>query len=220
MSQPAARVGDMHTCPMSDGPKPHVGGPISTGDPTVIICGQPTARVGDKATCIGPPDAIAQGAPAVLIGGKPAARLGDKTIHGGVIITGCTTVLIGSRIIGIPVPVPANANSIACQNEQLVVQNNNSGPDRACTQAHEEQHIRDWKERYGEDLCKGVSNGHQPVGGGVDYDEFLRQSECRAYRIGKACRQNLLRTAPNTDKPAIQRGIGRDDRMLRDYSCN
>lgn len=67
--QPAARLGDMHTCPLSDGPKPHVGGPIATGSATVLIGGQPAARQGDTATCAGPPDTIAAGCPTVLIGG-------------------------------------------------------------------------------------------------------------------------------------------------------
>lgn len=67
--QPAARLGDMHTCPLSDGPKPHVGGPIATGSATVLIGGQPAARQGDTATCAGPPDTIVAGAPTVLIGG-------------------------------------------------------------------------------------------------------------------------------------------------------
>ena len=65
---PAARVGDMHTCPMFDGPKPHVGGPITMGSPTVFIGGMPAARVGDMATCTGPPDTIAAGCPTVMIG--------------------------------------------------------------------------------------------------------------------------------------------------------
>ncbi len=94
---PAARLGDMHTCPMVDpGPKPHVGGPILPPcEVTVIICGQPAARVGDKAFCVGPPDTIAMGSPTVLIGKKMAARIGDPTVHGGVIVAGCPTVLIG-----------------------------------------------------------------------------------------------------------------------------
>ena len=93
---PAARVGDNHTCPMSDGPKPHVGGPIlPTGCPTVLICGSPAARVGDRALCVGPPDVIVMGSPTVLIGGPQAARIGDRTAHGGVIVVGCPTVLIG-----------------------------------------------------------------------------------------------------------------------------
>jgi len=93
---PAARLGDMHTCPMSDGPKPHVGGPILPPcAPTVLVGFQPQARVGDMATCVGPPDSIAVGSPTVLIGNKMAARLGDCTVHGGVIVQGCPTVLIG-----------------------------------------------------------------------------------------------------------------------------
>ena len=67
--QPAARVTDMHACPMFDGPKPHVGGPITgPGSPTVLIGGLPAARVGDAAQCAGPPDSIVMGAPTVLIG--------------------------------------------------------------------------------------------------------------------------------------------------------
>ncbi len=97
MGMPAARVGDMHTCPMSDGPKPHVGGPVlPAGCVTVLIAGQPAARLGDMATCVGPPDVVVKGEPTVLIGGQPAARLGDRTAHGGVIVAGCATVLIGN----------------------------------------------------------------------------------------------------------------------------
>jgi uncharacterized Zn-binding protein involved in type VI secretion len=70
--QPAARMGDMHTCPMvTPGvpPVPHVGGPITMGSATVLIGGQPAARMGDMATCTGPPDTIVVGCPTVLIGG-------------------------------------------------------------------------------------------------------------------------------------------------------
>jgi uncharacterized Zn-binding protein involved in type VI secretion len=95
MGQPAARIGDMHTCPMVTGNVPHVGGPIVKGCPTVLIGGMPAARIGDQAVCVGPPDAIAQGEATVLIGGIPASRMGDKTAHGGVIVAGCPTVLIG-----------------------------------------------------------------------------------------------------------------------------
>ncbi|WOD42837.1 PAAR domain-containing protein [Hwangdonia lutea] len=93
----AARVGDMHTCPMvNPGPVPHVGGPIlPAGEPTVLIGGMPAARVGDMAVCTGPPDTIAAGSATVLIGGMPAARMGDSTAHGGVIVLGLPTVLIG-----------------------------------------------------------------------------------------------------------------------------
>ncbi len=91
-----ARITDMHTCPMVTGTVPHVGGPIITpGDPTVLIAGLPAARAGDMAICTGPPDTIAMGSATVLIGGKPAARMGDLTAHGGTIIAGCATVLIG-----------------------------------------------------------------------------------------------------------------------------
>ena len=93
---PAARAGDMHVCPLSDGPKPHVGGPIMPpGEPTVLIEGMPAAVLGNMCTCAGPPDTIAAGSGTVLIGGKPAARLGDSTAHGGSIILGAFTVLIG-----------------------------------------------------------------------------------------------------------------------------
>lgn len=93
---PAARISDMHTCPMVTGVVPHVGGPIlPPGCPTVLIGGLPAARVGDMCTCVGPPDVIALGSMTVLIGGQPAARMGDTTAHSGVIVLGCPTVLIG-----------------------------------------------------------------------------------------------------------------------------
>lgn len=96
MGQPAARIGDMHVCPMVTGTVPHVGGPISgPGVATVLIGGMPAAVVGDLATCTGPPDSIVVGSATVLIGGKPAARLGDSTAHGGSLILGEFTVLIG-----------------------------------------------------------------------------------------------------------------------------
>jgi uncharacterized Zn-binding protein involved in type VI secretion len=93
---PAARVSDMHACPMVTGVVPHVGGPIlPPGGLPVLIQSLPAARVGDMATCVGPPDVIALGSFTVLIKGQPAARLGDMTAHGGVIVLGCPTVLIG-----------------------------------------------------------------------------------------------------------------------------
>lgn len=93
---PAARGGDMHTCPLSDGPKPHVGGPIMPpGVPTVLIGGLPAAVVGGMAACAGPPDTIIKGSATVLIGGMPAARMGDQTAHGGVIVAGFPQVDIG-----------------------------------------------------------------------------------------------------------------------------
>jgi len=98
MGQPAARIGDMHMCPMvTPGvpPIPHVGGPVSLGCPTVLIGGMPAARVGDMCVCVGPPDVIAMGSMTVLIGGQPAARMGSLTAHGGTIAIGLPTVLIG-----------------------------------------------------------------------------------------------------------------------------
>jgi uncharacterized Zn-binding protein involved in type VI secretion len=92
----AARVTDMHVCPMVTGTVPHVGGPVlPPGAPTVLIGGMPAACVGDMCVCTGPPDSIILGSATVLIGGKPAARMGDSTAHGGTIVVGCPTVLIG-----------------------------------------------------------------------------------------------------------------------------
>lgn len=99
MSKPAARIGDMHMCPMvTPGlpPVPHVGGPITgPGCPTVLIGGMPAAVMGDMCTCVGPPDTIVLGSTGVFIGGKPAARMGDQCVHGGAITVGFPTVLIG-----------------------------------------------------------------------------------------------------------------------------
>ena len=93
---PAARVTDMHVCPLSDGPKPHVGGPIiGPGCPTVLIGGLPAAVVGDTATCAGPPDTLIKGSATVMFGGKPAVRMGDTTAHGGTVVAGFPTVMIG-----------------------------------------------------------------------------------------------------------------------------
>src|SRR3954447_16031687 len=98
MGQPAARITDMHVCPMVTPavvPIPHVGGPIlPPGGITVLIGGLPAARVGDLAICVGPPDVIILGSFTVLICGQPAARMGDLTAHGGAIVMGFPTVLI------------------------------------------------------------------------------------------------------------------------------
>lgn len=87
----------MHTCPMvNPGGAPHVGGPVlPPGSSTVLIEGLPAARVGDLLICAGPPDTIVAGSSTVLIGGMPAARLGDSTAHGGAIVLGSATVIIG-----------------------------------------------------------------------------------------------------------------------------
>lgn len=93
----AARITDMHMCPMvNPGGVPHVGGPVlPPGAPTVLIAGMPAARMGDMAICSGPPDTIVQGSGTVLIEGMPAARMGDMTAHGGQIMAGSPTVMIG-----------------------------------------------------------------------------------------------------------------------------
>ena len=104
MGKPAARIGDMHVCPMvTPGTPPilHVGGPVTgPGCPTVLIGGAPAAVMGDMCVCVGPPDTIVLGSTGVFIGGKPAARMGDTCAHGGTITVGCPTVLIGEAAGG------------------------------------------------------------------------------------------------------------------------
>jgi len=95
MPFPAARQTDFHVCPLFNGPQPHVGGPVTAGCPTVLIGGLPAARATDVCTCAGPPDVIAKGSATVFIGGLPAARQLDQTAHGGLIVAGHPTVLIG-----------------------------------------------------------------------------------------------------------------------------
>lgn len=101
---PAARLGDMHTCPIATpippapAPIPHIGGPIIPPCfPTVLIGGMPAARMGDMGMCtpVALPDPIVKGSPTVYIGGMMAARMGDTCSHGGMIVVGCPTVLIG-----------------------------------------------------------------------------------------------------------------------------
>jgi len=93
---PAARMTDMHVCPLVTGVVPHVGGPIITPCcPTVLIGFLPAARLTDMLTCVGPPDMIAMGSTSVMIGFLPAARMGDITAHGGSIVLGEFTVIIG-----------------------------------------------------------------------------------------------------------------------------
>lgn len=106
MGLPAARVGDMHVCPMQTPavvPIPHVGGPVlPAGAPNVLIGGMPAATVGTMCLCAtGPPDVIIKGSFTVMIGGRPAARMTDMTAHGGMVVMGCPNVLIGD--IGIAI---------------------------------------------------------------------------------------------------------------------
>src|SRR6516165_10430037 len=113
---PAARVGDMHTCPLVTGVVPHVGGPIlPPGCPTVLIGNMPAARQGDMATCVGPPDAIAMGSPIVMIGNMMAARMGDPTVHGGVIALGFPTVQIGIPGQGAVLQAAADSGAPFCE---------------------------------------------------------------------------------------------------------
>lgn len=95
MGVPAARVTDMVICPAVTVLVPHVGGPIATGVPNVLIDKLMAARIGDITTCVGPPGVIAAGSATVMIGGQPAARMGDVAGHGGTIVGGCPRVLIG-----------------------------------------------------------------------------------------------------------------------------
>jgi len=93
---PASRLTDMHVCPMTTGPVPHVGGPITgPGGATVLIGSLPASVVGDSCVCVGPPDSVVKGSGTVMITGKPAVRVGDTTSHGGTIVLGLPTVMIG-----------------------------------------------------------------------------------------------------------------------------
>ena len=96
---PAARLTDMHVCPMATPglpPIPHVGGPIVGPCVVNVLIGKlPAAVVGDNCVCVGPPDTLVKGSATVMIGGKPATRIGDSSAHGGSIVAGCPTVMIG-----------------------------------------------------------------------------------------------------------------------------
>ena len=100
MGQPAARLTDMHVCPMVTGIVPHVGGPIIMGSFNVFTGKLPQAKVTDPLVCVGPPDMIVKGSTGVFVNNMPAARLGDLTAHGGVIVMGLPTVLIGETMGG------------------------------------------------------------------------------------------------------------------------
>lgn len=128
---PAARVSDMHTCPMvNPGPVPHVGGPVLPPCcPTVLIGFLPAARVSDQCLCAaGPPDIIIMGSPTVLIGNMMAARMGDPTAHGGVIVAGCPTVIIGEMGMGSPTAAaPGLVNSAPASAGQIGPLSSQSG---------------------------------------------------------------------------------------------
>ncbi len=95
MGRRAARLGDWHWCPRVTGKVPHIGGPIVAGSPTTRVDFRPAARVGDMAVCNGPPDRVAAGSATVTIDGRPAARQSDRCAHGGAIVQGSGTVIIG-----------------------------------------------------------------------------------------------------------------------------
>lgn len=93
---PAARINDMHVCPITTPAGPHVGGPIlPPGAVTVLIGGSPAAKVGDMCLCTGPPDSLIMGSATVMIEGSPAVRMGDSTAHGGTVVVGLATLMIG-----------------------------------------------------------------------------------------------------------------------------
>ncbi len=125
---PAARIGDMHVCPMVTGVVPHVGGPIAIGYPTVLIGMMPAARATDMAVCAGPPDMIATGSATVMIGNLPAARMMDPTVHGGMIAVGCPTVMIGDVGMGAAGVAAAAFGAAAQSGTPLVCK----GPCPAC----------------------------------------------------------------------------------------
>ncbi|WP_298771913.1 PAAR domain-containing protein [uncultured Shewanella sp.] len=92
----AARATDLHVCPMVTGVVPHVGGPVLPGSAATVLIGKlPAAVLGQSCTCVGPPDTIVAGSTTVMICSMPAARMGDSTSHGGSIVLGCPTVIVG-----------------------------------------------------------------------------------------------------------------------------
>jgi Uncharacterized conserved protein len=98
MGKPAACIGDIHTCVVT-APVAHIGGPITgPGASSVWIAGRPAALAGDSCICTGAIDRVITGSSGVFIEGKPAVRAGDRCEHGGIIVTGCVTVLIGEMM--------------------------------------------------------------------------------------------------------------------------
>jgi uncharacterized Zn-binding protein involved in type VI secretion len=129
---PAARIGDMHVCPMVTGIIPHVGGPILPPCAiTVLTGGIPQARVGDMLTCVGPPDVIAMGSTGVFVMGAPAARMADPTAHGGMIMIGLPTVMIGE--IGMASPSSLMASVMAPGDPPMSAESNPDVPQMVAT---------------------------------------------------------------------------------------
>ena len=125
----------------------------------------------------------------------------------------------GLAIVGTPEPVDPNANTIMCLGGKLTIQNKDKGIGRKCTGEHEYRHLLDWKERYGDDLCKGVKDGYLPLGGD-DYDEFLRKSECRGSKAGKKCLEDMLKNCKPKDKAAIQKELDHENALLKKHKCD
>ena len=129
---------------------------------------------------------------------------------------------LGLIVVGTPEPIDPDASTIGCYKGELSIQNKNKDCDRVCTGEHEYRHLLDWKNRYGNDLCKCVKTGELPVGG-EGYDEFLRKSECRAYKAGLKCREDLLKKYKGEKnkkcRDSIQAGIDRDKEQLKTHNC-
>ena len=119
MGKPAATITSMHICPKVTAKVPHVGGPVVVGSPNVKIGGLPAARKGDRLVCVGPPDSISQGSSSEFINGKPAARMRDGTAHGGKIVIGNPTVLVGDSGSQASMPKPKSATGYATQTNSL-----------------------------------------------------------------------------------------------------
>jgi RHS repeat-associated protein len=104
------------------------------------------------------------------------------------------------------------ASTIQCDGKgDYEVVNVNKGCDANCSRAHEESHIADWKAKYGADSCRNKKKGYLPHSG-PGYDAFLKQSECKAYRIGKACREQQLNIGCKC--AALESGIMRDNSYI------
>lgn len=101
MGKPAATLNCYHTCPDKTGKTDHVGGPVIAGSPNVMIGALPAARVGDTLACRGPTDTIAKGSSSVSANGKAVARVSDMTVHGGQIVVGNPTVIVGDAAVSV-----------------------------------------------------------------------------------------------------------------------
>ncbi len=209
---PASRIGDNHTCPMvNPGPTPHVGGPIISGLGTVLIGNKPAARVGDKATCQAPPDTISMGAPNVLIGNKMAARIGDPTVHGGVIVAGETTVIIGTHPQGAVLKAAAKSGVAFCEE---------------CARRKAEARARQMQQRQRRNATAHQDNARRPPAGtpaprapggnrAINVDRAVQHLDANA---GARSQGHCLRSV----REAVQAGGGNTGSTLsaRDFGPN